>query len=196
MYCNLSNSSLVYFVVILSSSISFMLYTYNDASFFCIALVSTLMCFTGISYLYGLFAVYLFQSFCVNVTSKFPVSSSYTFISPFSPSILSALLKYIPTFDATSSILSWLASVFMNWSLTCSSPSFVSFIVIPSNFAFVPTYPLHVTVYVSSFSSSLSPLYILNGFCFDTMYLYAGSYTYFPTVTSKYDSYVCSTGFS
>ena len=193
-YCNPSNSSLVYFVVIFSSSISFMLYTYIDASFFCIVLVSTLICFTGISYLYGLLDVYLFQSFCVNVTSRFPVSSSYTFIHPSSPSNVSAPLKYIPTFDTTSSTLSVLESVFINWSDTCPSPSFVSFIIIPSNFAFVPTYPLHVTVYVSPFSSSLIPLYILSGFSFDTIYLELGEYTCFPTVTSKDVSYISPVG--
>ena len=103
------------------------------------------MCFTGNSYLYGLFAVYLFQSAFVNVTNKSPVSSSYTFIHPSSFRILSTSEKAIPIFVVTFSILSLLESVFMKLSTTCAFPFSVSFITIPLAAPSVPVYAYHLT---------------------------------------------------
>ena len=164
------------------------MYTYNLASAF-VSLVSTLMCFTGKSYLYGLLEVYLLQLSFVNVSNKFPVSSSYTFIQPSSFSTSLAPENVIPIFVVTSSILSLFESVLIKLSTFCASPFCVSFNTNPFVTPFVPVYAYHSTWYVSSCSSSLTPLYIFNGFSFDTTYLDVGLDVYFPIVTLEFAGY-------
>ncbi len=183
-YCNLLNSSCVYFCVIFVLSICFTLYTVILLFSF-VLLVSTLICFTGSSYLYGFSELYLPQFSLSNVAKRFPVSSSYISIVPFSPSNFSGSEKYIPAKLVMSFMLSVLESIFINSSDTFSPFPCVSFITILSAFPCLPVCPYHLTIYVSSFSSSDIPLYIFKGFCFDTIYLFDGSYEYFPTYTSN-----------